>query len=102
MPARIAPSVVPTRAQGSARTATPADRFREAANGKPWFVSAEMQRQLGGLRRGENGAVAKRPPILEVTVKRGTKAEAERVLARLGIETARVVEERPVRHGWRR
>lgn len=101
MPRRIPSSTVSTVREPPARTKSPADTFRASASGQSWFVKAEMQRQLGGLRRGPGGSVAKRAPMLEVTVKRGGKAEAAQLLSRLGLE-GRVVEERPVRHGWRR
>jgi hypothetical protein len=55
-----------------------AENFEAYAKGKSWFVKAEMNRPLGGLRRG--GRVVRREQQLEITVRKGGEAEAQKLL----------------------
>ncbi len=75
---------------------TAADKFTASAEGKSWFVKAEMVRPRGG--RMVRGHVAKRELRLEVTVRHGGRASAEALLLKLGLEGS-VDERRPVPQG---
>ncbi len=70
------------RALGGGVTIDPlksqAENFDAYASGKPWYFKAEMVRPHGGLRRG--GKVVNREQHLEVTVKKGGEAEAQKLL----------------------
>lgn len=102
---RIGSRAPPPLPSVSPRAKSPADAFSKAASGEPWFVSAHMERQLGGLRRGPGGSVARRPSILEVVVRQGHAKDAQALLTKLGLDDARIVERREHshhRHGWRR
>ena len=92
----VSPGTGPASPLPELAAQTPADKFTASADGKAWFVKAEMVRPLGG--RMVHGHVAKRALRLEVTVRHGGRAAAEALLLKLGLEGS-VDERRPIPQG---